>query len=169
MKKRLEKQLTRISSLFRELTDKLHQKAVQELRDLAVANEAPAVLARAFALGTMLSFVPVPILDTLLVLFILSRYKHVNRPALLAARVLWNDLVVLPLYVPAVHLGRYVVASLPISDNAHAGTLVAFAIGCFAMAVAAAALSAIGMMAALWSFSYLKRPSTFDCKTVSGY
>lgn len=161
------KQLIRLIPLIQEQSHRLRQSAIQDLTDLAQANEAPTVLALAFALGTILSFVPVPLLDSLLLLFILSHFKQVNRPALLAARVVWNDLVVVPLYVPGYRLGTNVLASLPFGSAADATPLAAFAIGCLALAVAAAVLSAFTMFGVFWTVSQIRRAPAPGCTNAS--
>lgn len=82
---------------------------IQELRDPA---HSAAKLAAAFALGTLLSFIPVPVLDTILVGMILARFKQVNRAPLFMARLIWNDFLVFPLFGPGYKLGSALLESL---------------------------------------------------------
>ena len=74
---------------------------VNEGVGLLSPNQAAGPVLLAFALGTLLSFIPAPLIDSVLVGVILARFRHVNRAALIAARIVWNDLVVIPLYLPA--------------------------------------------------------------------
>lgn len=73
---------------------------------------SPNQYALSFAIGTLISFIPLPVIDTLLASFILLKSKQINKLAFLAARVVWNDLIVYPLYVPSFKLGSSAVTSL---------------------------------------------------------
>ena len=96
----------------------LFQKEIQDLQN--PANSAWK-LAAAFALGTLLSFIPLPMLDSMLVGMVLIRFKQVNRGALLMARLLWNDLVVFPLYGPGYRLGSMIMVPLLDAKSEMAG------------------------------------------------
>lgn len=112
-------------------------RMIADLKSFLKMEQAPAALAVAFALGTLLSFIPVPILDTLFVGAILNRYKQLNRAALLCARFIWNDLVVVPLYVPGFRLGMALLKPIVDTDQAFAVSAAAFALGIAVLAVAA--------------------------------
>ena len=61
-----------------------------------VAADKKRDIVIAVALGTILGFMPAPFLDSLLVGVIFARFRQINRSALLAARIVWNDLIVVP-------------------------------------------------------------------------
>ncbi len=90
---------------LRENVTKARSQFGQELKELRSPQHSAANLAAAFALGTMLSFIPVPLLDSMLVALIVTRFKQVNRASLFMARLLWNDLVVFPFYGPGYRIG----------------------------------------------------------------
>jgi uncharacterized protein (DUF2062 family) len=115
------------------------KQLLTDFRQLGHAQQSPGLLAAAFALGTLLSFIPAPFLDTLLVGLIVTRFPQVNRPALLSARFIWNDLIVVPLYAPGFRLG------MALLTHAHtpAGLeVLAFLLGALLLGVAATLLSA---------------------------
>jgi uncharacterized protein (DUF2062 family) len=117
----------------------------QELKELRNPTHSAGGLAAAFALGTLLSFIPVPLLDSMLVGMVLARFKQVNRAALLMARLIWNDLLVFPLYGPGYRLGSAVLAPVMAADGdlAGMGTVVApllsFTVGSIIIATGVAA------------------------------
>lgn len=102
----------------------------REILELRSPAASPARLATAFAIGTLLSFIPLPVLDSLLVSLVLVRFRQVNKATLLAARLVWNDLVILSLAPTGYRLG---VSMLPTSmilsaDPAPTGKLIMLAL-----------------------------------------
>lgn len=102
----------------------------REILELRSPAASPARLATAFAIGTLLSFIPLPVLDSLLVSLVLVRFRQVNKATLLAARLVWNDLVILSLAPTGYRLG---VSMLPTSmilsaDPALTGKLIMLAL-----------------------------------------
>ena len=99
----------------------------QELQELQNPVHSARNLAAAFALGTLLSFIPIPVLDSMLVGLVLVRFKQVNRAPLFMARLLWNDLLVFPLYGPGYRLGSALLVPLMSAgpDTPGVGTAVA--------------------------------------------
>lgn len=76
------------------------------------ATESPSKLALAFAVGTVTAFLPLIVIDTFLTLFILARFRQLNKVAVFGARAVWNDFVVVPLYVPGFKLGQFLLEGL---------------------------------------------------------
>lgn len=104
-----------IVKLIRSLQKRCQQSYLSIAAELhALRNPAQPVgeLAAAFALGTLISFIPVPILDTLLVGLVFTRLKRINRAPIFIARVIWNDLLVYPLYGPGYRLGSALVVPI---------------------------------------------------------
>jgi uncharacterized protein (DUF2062 family) len=101
--------------LLRTLCQSIDSARQQFARDMVELRD-PALparqLAAAFAVGTVLSFIPVPLLDTILVGAVLARFRQLNRASLFLARLIWNDLLVFPLYGPGYRLGSAVVQAL---------------------------------------------------------
>ena len=88
----------------------------QDLQELRCAVHPAGSLAFSFAVGTLLSFIPVPLLDTILVGLVLARFKGLNRAPVFMARLIWNDLLVFPLYGPGYKLGTALVLPVLGSD-----------------------------------------------------
>ncbi len=120
----------------------LFQAFVRDLKQTLRFDQSSSLLILAAVLGTILSFVPAPVLDSLLVGFILTRFKQVNRPILLAARLLWNDLLVVPLYMPGYRLGLLLLEPLAFNFGPTGTRLAAFLIGVAILMSVAAIISA---------------------------
>ncbi len=127
---------------------------LHDLRALLSPGQPPAPLVAAAILGTLLSFIPAPFVDTLLVGLIFTRFKKVNRSALLAARFLWNDLVVLPLYVPGFRFGMSLLEPRVANSSAPPTQVAAFLLGLFALTLAAACISAVMMFSFVTFLQY---------------
>ncbi len=98
----------RLSSLIQTLT-LARERFREELQELRNPAHPAGSLAAAFALGTLLSFIPIPIMDSLLVGILLTRFKQLNRASLFIARLIWNDFLIFPLYGPGYRLGSAVI------------------------------------------------------------
>ena len=81
-------------------------------QELLQATDTPLGLAVAFALGTLTSFFPVPILDSLLTAGLVIRFTRLNKGAIFLARLVWNDLLVMPLYATGLKVGRWVLSAI---------------------------------------------------------
>lgn len=94
----------------------IHRRVRNEIfaqwRALQAAADAPHTLARSFALGTCLNFLPLPGIDVLLAALLLARCRRLNKAALLLAFAVWNNVVVLPLYAVGYRLGEKVVTAV---------------------------------------------------------
>lgn len=118
----------------------LARQARRELATLIEPGQTAVPLALAFGTGTLLGFLPIPFVDSLLLALLLARVRRLNRPALLAGKLLWNELLVLPLYLPALRLGgRLLNVAHPGFDGVVAN-LAAFALGLGLIALLAAAV-----------------------------
>lgn len=83
-----------------------------QAQELLQATDSPLGLAAAFALGTLTSFLPVPILDSLLAAGLAVKFARLNKAAIFLARMVWNDLLVVPLYAPGLKLGQWVLTAV---------------------------------------------------------
>jgi uncharacterized protein (DUF2062 family) len=81
-------------------------------QELQQAADSPLGLAVAFALGTLTSFFPIPVLDSLLAVGLAIRFARLNKAAIFLARLVWNDLLVVPLYAPGLKIGRWVLTAV---------------------------------------------------------
>lgn len=126
---------TRILSLW--------QGTCSDLGTLADPAQPARALALAFATGTLLGFLPVPVLDSLVLAFLLARSRRLSRPAVLAGKMVWNELLVLPLYGPALRLGDRLVSGTAVQPLGLAGQALDFAVGLLLLALLAAAAGSL--------------------------
>jgi len=132
-----------ITVLARKAAATVRCQLRREMQELRSPAASPTRLATAFAIGTLLSFIPLPLLDSLLVSLVLVKFRQVNKATLLAARLVWNDLVILSIARTSYRLGVSMLPTSMISsaDPAPAGKLIMlalnFAIGNQLIAIAA--------------------------------
>lgn len=81
-----------------------------------VEAEAPAgTLATAFAAGTLISTIPVPLVDMALAAWVTRRYAEMPRAPFFTGMALTNNLVMAPLYVSTPKLGGFVLGWLAVN------------------------------------------------------
>jgi uncharacterized protein (DUF2062 family) len=127
------------------VADRLHsvlsKHILSDLKLMLQPGQETGPLILAVALGTILSFIPAPILDTLVVGMIFARFRRINRSALIIARIVWNDLIVVPLYVPSFRFGMGLVETYKINESSFEIKLLGFSLGLISLTAAATALS----------------------------
>lgn len=148
----------KIDLVFR-VRSAIDQYFLCDLKIMLQPGQAPAPLIIAVALGTILSFIPAPLLDSLLVGVIFARYRQVNRAALLTARVVWNDLVVVPLYVPGFRFGMRLLEPFFVNNSALSVRFIAFSLGLVILASAATFISAVVMFSIVTVLDQWRRSS----------
>ena len=134
-----------INNLVCRVRSAIEQHFVSDLKVMLQPGQAPAPLIIAVALGTILSFIPAPVLDSFLVGIILTRYRQVNRTALLATRIVWNDLIVVPLYVRGFRFGMHLLEPFFVNSSPLSLRIFAFSLGLLLLASAATIISTIVM------------------------
>ncbi len=138
------------NALLYRLHKALNEHILSDLRVLLQPDQAPAPLVVAAALGTVISFIPAPFLDSLLIGLVIARFRKINRSALIASRIVWNDLIVVPLYVPGFRFGMRLVEPFSVNDPSFALKLMGFSLGLLFLTTAATILS-VGTMFAFLS------------------
>jgi hypothetical protein len=138
------------NTLVYRLHHGLDEYILSDLRVLLQPDQAPAPLVIAAALGTILSFIPAPFLDTFLVGLIIARCRKINRSVLIASRIVWNDLLVVPLYLPGFRFGMQLVEPFSLNEPTFAIKIIGFSLGLLFLTAVATILSA-GMMFAFVS------------------
>jgi hypothetical protein len=136
------------SALLYRLHRALNEYILSDLRGMLLPNQPPGPFVVAAILGTILSFMPAPFLDSLLVGLIFARFRKINRSALIVSRIIWNDLIVVPLYMPGFRLGMRLIEPFSKNEPTFAIKIIGFSLGLLLLTVAAAAVSA-GTMSAL--------------------
>lgn len=148
------------NALLYRLRGAINQYVVTDCKNLFQAGQAPGPYVIAASLGTILSFIPAPLLDTLLVGIIFARFRQVNRPVLLAARIIWNDLIVFPLYFPGFRFGLQLLEPYSANYTSFTIKVMAFSIGLLGLTAAATFLSA-SIMFVLVTVLQRRRSSSF--------
>jgi len=120
-----------------------------QAQELLQATDSPFGLAVAFALGTLTSFLPVPLLDSLLAAGLAVKFARLNKAAIFLARMVWNDLLVVPLYVPGLKVGQWILTAVLVKQESqvtfqpHYAYLLSFILGAMVLAAVAALLGFI--------------------------
>jgi uncharacterized protein (DUF2062 family) len=86
----------------------------EPIRTILEPNVSAPVVAGSFALGTVISLLPVPGVDVVLISLLAVAFKSLHRGALLAALGVWNMFVVAPLYALTFHVSTMLVGA-PVS------------------------------------------------------
>jgi hypothetical protein len=153
------------NSLSIRLSRVLNQYIVSDFRLLLQAGQSPAPLVFAAALGTILSFIPTPFLDSLLIGIITVRFRQINRAALFTARIIWNDFIVVPLYLPGFRFGMRLIQPHVINDSSLTIKILGFSLGLFLLTAAATIISTVMMLSFLLILQQWHRsPSRCCCK-----
>lgn len=107
------------TTLKQSATSRAHAMA-GELRghwQQMIHAEAPViVLAAAFAVGTLVSMVPVPVIDMMIAALVMRLLHRLPRGPIVAAMALWNSFIMAPLYATSPRVGGVVL------DNAASHT-----------------------------------------------
>ena len=132
--------------LFDRVHGMIDQYIVSDLKNLLQPGHDPGPLVTAVVLGTILSFIPAPFLDSFLVGVLVIRFRQLNRAAILAARLVWNDLIVVPLYWPSFRLGLRLLEPYSANNPTFTTNVLAFSLGLMLLTAAATFLSAALML-----------------------
>jgi hypothetical protein len=131
------------NALINRVYKSLNQYFLSDFKLLLQPGQAPAPFILAIMLGTILSFIPAPILDTIVVGMIFARFRRINRSALILARIVWNDLIVVPLYVPGFRIGMRLVHPYSVNETSLTIKVLGFSLGLILLTAAATILSTV--------------------------
>ncbi len=87
--------------------DRARREVRRHWREMAESEAPSATLAATFATGTLISTIPVPLVDMALAAFVMRRYSHLPRAPFFAAMALTNNLVMAPLYACTPKVGAF--------------------------------------------------------------
>lgn len=100
----------------RQLVAQLGREALAVVRahclEVARTDDPVSALAAAFALGTFVSTIPVPVVDMLLAGLLLRRFQRIPRAPFMAGMALWNNFIMAPIYATTPKVGGYALALL---------------------------------------------------------
>lgn len=83
-------------------------------REVIKIKKSPHSIALGFALGTFIAILPTFGLGLIIGLIIVLIFKKVNKLSLIAAFILWNPFVVIPIYLFSYRIGDALMSALPI-------------------------------------------------------
>ncbi len=83
----------------------LRQAALGHWREMVEAEAPAGDMARAFTAGTLVSTIPVPMVDMAIAAFVMRRFSRLPRAPFFAAMALTNNVVMAPLYAATPKLG----------------------------------------------------------------
>ena len=87
--------------------DRIRREALAHWREMTAAEAPAGEMATAFAAGTLVSTIPLPLVDMAIAAFIMRRYDKLPRAPFFTALALTNNLVMAPLYASTPKVGRF--------------------------------------------------------------
>lgn len=94
---------------------KLNDKIKKHLKEVIALKTSPESIAIGFAIGTFFSLFPTFGLELIIIPVIILIFKRVSKVALLAAYVVWNPLITIPLFFLEYRLGDYILGDIPLT------------------------------------------------------
>lgn len=85
--------------------DRLRVEVRHNWREMVEADAPTATLATAFATGTLISTIPVPLVDMALAAFVTKRFSEMPRGPFFTGMALANNLIMAPLYASTPKVG----------------------------------------------------------------
>ena len=89
--------------------DRIRREALAHWREMTAAEAPAGEMATAFAAGTLVSTIPVPLVDMAIAAFIMRRFNKLPRAPFFTAMALTNNLVMAPLYASTPRVGGYAI------------------------------------------------------------
>lgn len=107
--------MTLDTTILKQSAAQRAQSVLAELRSnwqQMIRAEAPVlILAVAFMVGTLVSMVPVPVVDMVVAGLVMRRLQRLPRGPIVAAMALWNSFIMAPLYATSPRVGGAVLSS----------------------------------------------------------
>ena len=91
----------------------LKEKLKHHLHEVIRIKKSPHEIALGFAIGTLIGILPTPGFSFLLGLFIVLIFERVNKIALFSALILWNPILLAPIYYASMKLGNLIFGPQP--------------------------------------------------------
>ncbi|MBN2880742.1 DUF2062 domain-containing protein [Candidatus Woesearchaeota archaeon] len=96
-------------------TMKGFKKAKEYFENLATIKTNPNSIALGFSIGTFVSILPTPGLSVLISLLIIFIYPKISKLAILAALVIWNPIILMPISAINYKIGDYILSNNPLN------------------------------------------------------
>jgi uncharacterized protein len=92
------------------------EQFVGKVKEVTQSNHTPASLATGFAIGSFIAILPTPGIGILTGLVLVLLFKKLNKYSLFGAMILFNPLVLAPLYFLSYWLGNMLVGGAPAQE-----------------------------------------------------
>ena len=89
--------------------DRIRREALAHWPEMTAAEAPAGEMATAFAAGTLVSTIPLPLVDMAIAAFIMRRYDRLPRAPFFTAMALTNNLVMAPLYASTPKVGGFAI------------------------------------------------------------
>ena len=89
--------------------DRIRREALAHWREMTAAEAPAGEMATSFAAGTLVSTIPLPLVDMAIAAFIMRRYDKLPRAPFFTAMALTNNLVMAPLYASTPKVGGFAI------------------------------------------------------------
>lgn len=99
--------LGQLKTMVVDQIDRIRCEARGHLREMAEAEAPAGTMATAFAAGTLISTIPVPLVDMALAAYVMRRFSSLPRAPFVTGMALANNLVMAPLYASTPRVGGY--------------------------------------------------------------
>lgn len=96
---------TQLKEMAMNRVDRIRREALGHWREMTAAEAPAGEMATAFATGTLVSTIPLPLVDMAIAAFIMRRYDKMPRAPFFTAMALTNNLVMAPLYASTPKVG----------------------------------------------------------------
>ena len=81
-------------------------KFIRYCMDIVYTDQSMTAVAFAFAVGTFIALLPLPVLNTLMGLSLILLFRKVNKVAILLPLIIWNTLTLIPVYWLSAYVGN---------------------------------------------------------------
>ncbi len=101
-----------IKQMIKARVDRVRHEARGHWREMLDAETPAGAKATAFAAGTLISTIPVPLVDMAIAAFVMRRFAGLPRGPFFTGMALTNNLVMAPLYASTPRVGGYALGML---------------------------------------------------------
>lgn len=100
--------MTAMRQMFSKRLAQVRGEARRSWHELATGDTSTGAAAGAFAVGMLVSTIPLPVIDMALATLIMRRFGRLPRAPFVAAMALTNNLVMAPIYASTPKVGGFV-------------------------------------------------------------
>jgi uncharacterized protein len=95
---------------------KIISKIRHHFHEVLKIKKSPHSIAMGFAIGTFIAILPTFGLGLILGLIVVLIYRNVSKIALVAAFIVWNPLILTPIYFFSYQVGDFIFGELPVVE-----------------------------------------------------